>query len=136
MIKIRDELLRKRSKVSHMTVSRCLSKEFKLKSYKPAKKTRLAMKAKRVAFALKHRHWATAQWGRVIFSDESTLQQFVVHKRLVRRSVTTSNITINITINIDDETSSKSNDLRTIFKNGLGGLYFLTPGTIMNGQSI
>ena len=87
MKKIRAELLRRECKVHHMTVSRRLSREFKLKSYKPAKKPRLtpAMKAKRLAFALKHRHWTTAQWGRVLFSDEYTIQQFVVHKRRVRR---------------------------------------------------
>ena len=43
------------------------------------------MKAKRLTFALKHRHWMTTQWGKVLFSDESTLQQFVVHKRHVRK---------------------------------------------------
>ena len=40
MKKIKAELLRRGRKVSHMTVSRRLSKEFNLKSYKPAKKNK------------------------------------------------------------------------------------------------
>ena len=56
MKKIRAELLRRGRRISHMTVSRCLSKEFNLKSYKPAKKPRLTatMKAKRLQFANNH----------------------------------------------------------------------------------
>ena len=50
MKKIRAELLRRGRRISHMTVSRRFSKEFDMKSYKPAKKLRLtaAMKAKRL----------------------------------------------------------------------------------------
>ena len=46
--KIRAILVRRGSGISHITVSRRLSKEFNLKSYKPAKKTRLtaAMRVK------------------------------------------------------------------------------------------
>ena len=80
MNKIRAELMRRGCRISHMTVSRRLSKEFNLKSYKPAKKPRLtvAMKAKRLQFANNHQHWTAEQWGKVLFSDESTFQQFVV----------------------------------------------------------
>ena len=58
MKKIRAELFRKGRRISHTTVSRRLSKEFNLKSYKPAKKPRLtaAMKAKRLQFANNHQH--------------------------------------------------------------------------------
>ena len=74
MKKIRAELLRRGRRISHMTVSRRLSKEFNLKSYKPAKKPRLtaAMKAKCLQFANNHQHWTAEQWGKVLFSDEST----------------------------------------------------------------
>ena len=80
MKKIRAELLRIGRRISHKTVSRRLSKEFNMKSYKPAKKPRLtgAMKAKRLQFANNHQHWTAKQWGKVLFSDESTFQQFVV----------------------------------------------------------
>ena len=43
------------------------------------------MKAKRLQFANNHQHWTAEQWGKVLFSDESTFQQFVVQKRHVRR---------------------------------------------------
>ena len=87
MKKIRAELLRRGRRISHMTVSRRLSKELNMKSYKPTQKPRLtaAMKAKRLQFANNHQHWTAEQWGKVLFSDESTFQQFVVRKRHVCR---------------------------------------------------
>ena len=87
MKKIRAELLRRGRRISHMTVSKRLSKEFNLKLYKPAKKPRLtaAMKAKRLQLANNHQHLTVEQWEKVLFSDESTFQQFVVRKRHVRR---------------------------------------------------
>ena len=74
MKKIRAELLRRGRRISHMTVSRRLSKEFNLKSYKPAKKTRLtaAMKAKRLQFANNHQHWIAEQWGKCFFSTNQS----------------------------------------------------------------
>ena len=85
--KLQAALLRKGTRVTQMTISRCLSREFNLKSYKPAGKPRLTpvMKAKRLAFAKKHRDWTIQQWSKVLFSNESTFQQFVVRKRHVRR---------------------------------------------------
>ena len=87
IIKVRAALLERGVTVGRVTVSRRLSLEFGLKSYKPARKPCLtpAMKAIRLAFATKHLDWTPAQWGKVMFSDESTLQQFVVRKRHVRR---------------------------------------------------
>ena len=86
MKKIKAELLRRGRKVSHMTVSRRLSKECNLKSYKPAKKPRLtAMKAKRLQFANNHQRWTAQEWQNVLFSDELTFQQFAVRKSYVRR---------------------------------------------------
>ena len=50
--KVRAALVERGVSVSRMTVSRRLSQEFGLKSYKPARKPRLTppMKAKRLAF--------------------------------------------------------------------------------------
>ena len=86
-MKLQADLLRKDTRVTQMTISRRLSREFNLKSYKPARKSRLTpvMKAKRLAFAKKHRDWTIQQWSKVLFSDESTFQQFVVRKRHVRK---------------------------------------------------
>ena len=80
-------LLRKGTRVTQMTISQRLSRKFNQKLYKPAQKPRLTqvMKAKRLAFAKKHRDWTIQQWSKVLFSDESTFQQFVVRKRQVRR---------------------------------------------------
>ena len=85
--KIRAELLRRGCQINHMIAFRRLSKEFNLKSYKPAKKPRLTapMKAKRLQFSSNHQHWTAGKWGKVFFSDKSTFQQFVVQKRHVRR---------------------------------------------------
>ena len=56
--KVRANLLRKGTDVSISIVSRRLSKEFGLKSCKPAKKTKLTpIMKKRLAFAKKHLHW-------------------------------------------------------------------------------
>ena len=54
--KIKSNLFLKGTNVSISTISRQLSKEFGLKSYKPAKKPRLTsqMKKKRLEFAKKH----------------------------------------------------------------------------------
>ena len=78
--KVGAQLLRKGTNVSVSTVSRRLSQEFGLKSYKPAKKPRLTplMKMKRLDFAKKHNHWTVYNWGKVLFSGESTLQQVIV----------------------------------------------------------
>ena len=80
MKKIRAELLSRVCRISHMTVSWRLFKEFNMKSYKPAKKPRLtaAIKAKCLQFANNHQHWTPEQLEKVLFSDESTFQQFVV----------------------------------------------------------
>ena len=69
MKKIRAELLRRGRRISHMTVSRRLSKEFNLKSYKPAKKPRLtaAIKAKRLQFANNYQHWTRAMGKSAFF---------------------------------------------------------------------
>lgn len=85
--KIKAGLLEHGCRVSSTTVSRRLSSEFGLKSCKPAKKPRLTpvMKTKRLEFARRHLHWTENDWARVLFSDESTLQQFNTRKRQVRR---------------------------------------------------
>ena len=80
MKKIRAELLRIGRRISHKTVSRRLSKEFNMKSYKPAKNQGLLGLRKPSVYSLliNHQHWTAKQWGKVLFSDKSTFQQFVV----------------------------------------------------------
>ena len=116
-----------------MTISRRLSREFNLKSYKPARKPRLTpvMKAKRLAFA-KHCDWTIQQWSKVLFSDESTFQQFVVRKRHVRRPPGKR---------YDDKytvSTMKHPPSQMIWgamsQHGIGGLFFLPSRTTMNGE--
>ena len=128
MKKIRAELLRRGCRISHMTVSRSLCKEFNMKSYKPAKKPRLiaAMKAKGLKFANNHRHWIAEQWEKVLFSDESTFQQFVVRKRHVRRP-TGKRFDERYTIPTVKHHPSQMS------KNSVAALSFLPPGTTING---
>ena len=85
--KIRLQLLETGINVSRRTVSRRLVNDFGLKSCKPAKKPRLTptVKLKRLAFAKKHVSWTVQQWEKVLFSDESTLQQFNSRKLFIRR---------------------------------------------------
>ena len=127
-------LLRKGTDVSISTASRRLSREFGLKSCKPAKKPKLTpmMKKKRLAFAKKHLYWTADYWGKVLFSDESTFQQFVVLHKHVRRPVEKR---------FDEKYTSatiKHPPSQMIWgamsKNGTAGLYFLTTGTTMNGS--
>ena len=81
--KIRSSLLAKGADISQRTVSRRLVDDFNLKAHKP--RLTQAMKSKRLAFAKKHVKWTIQQWQQVLFSDESTVQQFTNRKRYVRR---------------------------------------------------
>ena len=133
MKKIRAELLSRGRRISHVTVFRRLSREFNMKSYKPAKKPRLttAMKAKCLQFANNHQHSTGEQWEKVLFSDESTFQQFVVRKRHVRRP-TGKLFDQRYTIPTVKHPPSQM-VWGAIPKNGVAALSFLPPGTTVNG---
>ena len=131
--KIRSFLLSKGANVSISTISRRLSKEFLLKSYKPAKKPRLTsrMKKKRLEFAKEHIDWSVRDWKKVLFSDESTFQQFTVRKNYVRRPVG-KRFNEKYTISTTKHPPSQM-IWGAMSANGTAGLYFLKPGTTMNG---
>ena len=132
--KIRAELNKASVSVSRRTVSRRLVQEFGLKSRKPAKKPKLtaAMKTKRLQFALQHKDWTTAQWSKVLFSDESTIQQFAARKKNVRRPSGTRYDEKYTQQTIKHPPSVIT--WRAISIKGTAGLFFLQPGTTMNGQ--
>ena len=132
--KIRSALLAKGTNISRRTLSRRLVDDFGLKAHKPARKPRLtqAMKVKRLAFAKKHVQWTIQQWHQVLFTDESSVQQFTTRNRYVRRP-----------------SGKRFDDRYTIQTmkhppsvmiwggmslNGTAGLFFLPTGTTMNGQ--
>lgn len=131
--KIRSALLQKGTDVHRSTVSRRLTKEFGLQSHKPARKPLLTktMKAKRVAFAKKYAQWDEHQWAKVLFTDESSIQQFGARKRNVRRPVgarfderyTQATMKHPPSVMIWGGMSAK----------GTAGLFFLPKGTTMNG---
>ena len=131
--KVRAALLERGVIVGRMTVHRLLSREFGLKSCKPARKLHLtpAMKAKRLAFAKKHQNWTPAQWSKVMFSDEYMLQQFVVRKRHVGRSRGTR---FNEKYMISTMKHPPSQMIwGAISEHGIARISFLLPGTTING---
>ena len=132
--KIRSNLLENGVDISLSTVSRRLSKEFGLISRKPAKKPKLTtrMMKKRFEFARNHIHWTVDDWGKVLFSNESTFQQFVVRHKHVRRPVG-KRFHPKYTIPTMKHPPSQM-IWGAMSKNGTAGLYFLTPGTTMNGS--
>ena len=85
---VQSALLAKSVKVSDVTISRPLTQNFGSKSQKLAKKTLIAksMKADSLGFAKAHQHWTTEHWSKVLFSDKSTIQQFLAKKQNVSKS--------------------------------------------------
>ena len=85
-----------------------------------------------MAFAQKYAHWDEDRWDNVLFSDESTIQQFAQRKRYVRRPVgaryddryTLATVKHPPSVMIWGAMSTK----------GTAGLFFLPTGTTMNVQ--
>lgn len=120
--------------ISKRTIRRRLSKEFGLKSYKPARKPLLSEKniKDRKAFCEKYKHWTPQQWENVMFSDESMICQFANYTNYVRRPAGMRydpKYTIATVKN-----PPKVMVWGAISANGRCGLSFLPPKTIMNGQ--
>ena len=131
--KIRSALLLKGTDVHRTTIGRRLVNEFGLKSHKPVEKPRLteAMKDKRVIFANKSADWSEKQWVKVLFSDESTIQQFGTRKQQVRRPVGTRFEDRYTVATMKHPPSVMI--WGAMSSNGTAGLFFLPKGTTMNG---
>ena len=89
------------------------------------------MKAKRLVFAEQHEDWDEASWSKILFSDESTIQQFAQRKWTVCRLVGTR---FNMTaIHKLCKTFSQCHDLGAMSSNIKAGLFFLPIETTMKG---
>ena len=72
---------------SSSTIRRRLLHDFQLRARRPARWPLLTKKniTDRLAFAHKYHDWTEDDWARVLFSDESTIQQFHSYVTHVRR---------------------------------------------------
>ena len=120
-------------KISARTVRRRLLKDFGLKSFNAARKPRLSAQniKDRLRFAKKYKDWTPEQWRKVLFSDETCVQQFNYGKTLVRRPkgerynprFTTATVKHSPSLMIWGCISAQ----------GRGGLWFLPKKTTING---
>ena len=85
------------------------------------------MKAKRSAFAKKCQNWTAKEWVKVMLSDESTLQQFVVMKGHVPRPLRTRFMQKYTISTIKHPPNQMI--WGAISENGVAGLFFLPLGT-------
>lgn len=71
------------------TINDIVSKKLNLPSRRPSRKPLIndAQRAKRLKFCKDFQHWTEQQWGRVLFSDESSFQLFGGRVTRVRRPV-------------------------------------------------
>jgi transposase len=90
------------------------------------------MRQKRIAFAKKHQHWTAQDWTKVMFSDESTFQQFTVRHSHVRRPRGTR-YDEKYTISTMKHPPSQM-IWGGITSKGTAGLHFLPPKVTMNGE--
>lgn len=73
--------------VKPRTIRHRLLQKYGLKSRAAARKPRLSVKnvRDRLKFCHHYKHWTTEMWNKVLFSDETLIQQFSVAHRRVRR---------------------------------------------------
>ena len=73
--------------ISQRTIMHCVAKELKLPSRIAAKKPFLTpdQKARRLAWALRHCGWSRVKWAKVLWSDETHIEQWVSASQCQRR---------------------------------------------------
>ena len=116
------------------TIRRRLSNEMGLKSYKAARKPKLTPKniKDRISFCKKFKDWGLDQWSRVMFTDETLMQQFRSSGHSVRRP---PNQRFNVSYVIPTVKSShKLMIWGGICSKGRCGLWFMPNNITINGN--
>ena len=106
-----------------------------LRSRRMAKKPKLSdkMKAKRLAFAEKHKQWTEEQWSKVMFSDESNFVLSTGGRTMCRRPRGSDRYDEKYTV----KTTRHSQKLMmwgSFCAGGVGDIVFLEKGQTMNGK--
>lgn len=120
---------------STSTLSRRLSRKLGLKSYKPAKKPKLTpkMAKARLAFAKRFAHYTTAYWDKVMWTDESVVEQFGSRVKHIRRPAKQRYNPRYVVQTMKHP--AKQMIWGSMSSQGRGGLFFLPIGTTMNGKT-
>ena len=133
---LKDQIQGPLQNVSVRTIQHRLQKDLKMPSRSAAMKPLITskMKKKRLDFAKKYKDWTSEQWGKVMFSDESTFRTLrAVHKR-VRRPLKSYKYSSQYTVKTMKHPESVmvwgcfTGDV------GRGGLFFLPKNTTMNSE--
>lgn len=118
--------------ISPSTVRRRLFNQFKLKSFRPAKKPLLSRKniRDRLNFCRTYRHWGEAEWSSVLFSDETIIRQAGATSLRVRRP---PNARYNNRYTVPTVKHSPQTMIwGSISAKGPAGIYVLPPGQTIN----
>jgi hypothetical protein len=119
---------------SRRTICRRLQIKFGLHAYQPARKPRLskAQIKKRLQFCHQYKNWTVQQWQRVLWSDESTFQQFGQYPHHVRRPAAAR---YNIRYTVPTVKHAPSVMIWGCFAGkGIGSLHLIPPKTYVNAD--
>ena len=123
--------------ISQRSIMRCVAKELKLPSRIAAKKPFLTpdQKARRLAWALRHRGWSRVKWARVLWSDETHCEQWQgsQQSKRVRRSSSMSRYDPKFVLR-SVKFPPKLMIWGSFGNSRLGDLYFVEANAKMNAQ--
>ena len=122
-------------KASASTLSRRLGQDLGLKSYRPAKKPKLTarMAKARLEFAKRYRHYSVEDWERVMWTDESTFEQFGTRVKHIRRPPKTRHHPGYVVQTMKHPL--KQMVWGSMSAKGRAGLFFLPAGMTMNSKT-
>jgi hypothetical protein len=122
--------------VSLRHIRRLLVEKLRLRSRIAAHKPLLTrqIKAKRVAFAKKYRHWTEEDWSRVRDSDESTFRCLRATRSRIRRPAGSDRFNSCYTVKTVRHPASLMVWVSFTGACGCAGIFFLPPNVTMNGE--